>query len=82
MTDLQRRLAALGRYAGEPSGDYDDPTRKALAEWAGEYNLEGRLREDDQISNQLVVELRDVTPEIPRTLGRRRGRLLQEADQG
>ena len=65
VTDLQRRLAALGRYAGEPSGDYDDPTRKALAEWAGEYNLEGRLREDDQISNQLVVELRDVTPEIP-----------------
>jgi uncharacterized Ntn-hydrolase superfamily protein len=64
VTDLQRRLAALGRYAGEPSGDYDDPTRKALAEWAGEYNLEGRLREDDQISNQLVVELRDATPEI------------------
>ena len=24
VTDLQRRLAALGRYAGEPSGDYDD----------------------------------------------------------
>jgi uncharacterized Ntn-hydrolase superfamily protein len=64
VADLQRRLAAIGRYAGEPSGDYDEPTRAALAGWAGEYNLEGRLREDDQISNQLVVELRDVTPEI------------------
>jgi uncharacterized Ntn-hydrolase superfamily protein len=65
VADLQRRLAAIGRYGGEPSGDYDGPTRDALAGWAGEYNLEGRLREDDQISNQLVVELRDVTPEIP-----------------
>ena len=65
VADLQRRLAALGRYAGEPSGAYDDATRKGLAGWAGEYNLEGRLRDDDQISNQLVVEIRDVTPEIP-----------------
>ncbi len=63
--DLQRRLAVLGSYAGEPSGVYDDPTRKALGEWAGEHNLEGRLREDDQISNQLVAEIRDVTPELP-----------------
>jgi hypothetical protein len=37
----------------------------ALAGWAGEHNLEGRLRDDDQISNLLVVEIRDVTPEIP-----------------
>ena len=63
--DLQRRLAVLGTYAGEPSGVYDDPTRKALGEWAGEHNLEGRLRDDDQISNQLVAEIRDVTPELP-----------------
>ena len=41
------------------------PRGKALADWAGEFNLEGRLREDEQISNQLVAELRDVTPEIP-----------------
>ena len=65
VADLQRRLAVLGSYAGEPSGVYDDPTRKALGEWAGEHNLEGRLREDDQISNLLVVEIRDVTPELP-----------------
>lgn len=65
VADLQRRLAAIGGYAGEPSGDYDEATRGALVEWAGGYNLEGRLRDDDQISNQLVVEIRDVTPEIP-----------------
>ena len=65
VADLQRRLTVLGKYVAEPSGTYDDPTRKALAEWAGEHNLEGRLRDDDQISNLLVAEIRDVTPELP-----------------
>jgi uncharacterized Ntn-hydrolase superfamily protein len=64
IADLQRRLTALGRYTGEASGVYDDATRDAIAGWAGEYNLEGRLRDDDQISNQLVEEIRDVTPEL------------------
>ena len=64
VADLQRRLHALGRYDGEVSGTYDDPTRKALDGWAGEYNLEGRLRDDDQISQLLVRELRDITPGI------------------
>lgn len=64
VAEVQRRLQALGRYQGAPSGVYDEATRGALATWAGEYNLEGRLREDDQVSNQLVAELRDVTPEI------------------
>jgi uncharacterized Ntn-hydrolase superfamily protein len=65
VADIQRRLAVLGKYAGEPSGVYDDPTRKALAGWAGEHNLEGRLRDDEQISNVLVMEIRDLTPELP-----------------
>lgn len=65
VADLQRRLAALGTYVGEASGTYDDATRAALSGWAGGVNLEGRLRDDDQISNQLVTELRDVTPELP-----------------
>ena len=47
VADLQRRLAALGRYAGDATGEYDDATRAALGDWAGGYNLEGRLREDD-----------------------------------
>jgi uncharacterized Ntn-hydrolase superfamily protein len=65
VADLQRRLAALGAYVGEPSGAYDAATRDAVAAWAGEHNLEGRLRDDELLSNQLVMEIRDVTPEIP-----------------
>jgi uncharacterized Ntn-hydrolase superfamily protein len=64
VSDLQRRLAALGRYPGQPTGDFDDGTRSALQEWAGEVNLEGRLREDEMISRHLLRELRDITPDI------------------
>ena len=64
VTDLQRRLAALGRYDGVATGEYDDATRAALSGWAGEYNLEGRLRDDDLISQLLVREIRDITPEL------------------
>lgn len=64
VTDLQRRLAALGRYDGDATGVYDDVTRAALGGWAGEYNLEGRLRDDRLISQLLVREIRDITPEL------------------
>jgi uncharacterized Ntn-hydrolase superfamily protein len=62
--DLQRRLSALGRYDGEANGLYDDTTRAALGDWAAQYNLEGRLRDDDLISELLVREIRDITPEL------------------
>jgi uncharacterized Ntn-hydrolase superfamily protein len=62
--EIQRRLAALGRYEGSTGGTYDDATRSAIAEWAGWSNLEDRLRGDDMISRYLVVELRDATPEV------------------
>jgi len=65
VADLQRRLAAVEVFTGKATGRYDAATREALGAWAGRYNLEGRLREDDQISDLLVRELRDVTPEIP-----------------
>ena len=64
VSDLQRRLAALGRYQGDATGVYDDATRSALGGWAGEYNLEGRLRDDDLISQLVVREIRDITPEL------------------
>jgi uncharacterized Ntn-hydrolase superfamily protein len=63
--DLQRRMIALGAYGGEASGAFDEPTRAALSGWAGTQNLEGRLRTDDLISQLLIREMRDVTPEIP-----------------
>lgn len=62
--DVQRRLTSLGLYAGAPTGTLDDPTAAALADWAGRYNLEGRLRDDGKLSAFLLMELRDVTPEL------------------
>jgi len=62
--DVQRRLTALGLYAGAPTGALDAATAAALADWAGRYNLEGRLREDGKLSGHLLMELRDVTPEV------------------
>ena len=64
VVDLQRRLALVGCYAGETTGELDSETREALAAWAGEFNLEGRLRDDDLLSQTLVREIRDVTPEL------------------
>ena len=64
VSDLQRRLAALGRYRGEPTGALDASTVAALEDWAGEFNLEGRLRDDGTLSRYLMTEIRDVTPEI------------------
>jgi len=64
VSELQRRLAKVGRYAGPAHGAFDEPTRVALAAWAGVYNLEGRLRDDDRISRHLMTELRDITPEV------------------
>lgn len=64
VAEVQRRLAGVDRYDGEVSGAYDARTRAALEDWAGWYNLEGRLREDDRLSQHLLSELRDVTPEI------------------
>jgi uncharacterized Ntn-hydrolase superfamily protein len=64
VAEIQRRLVALGRLEGTATGEYDEATQGALAAWAGEVNLEGRLRDDGGISNQLVAELRDVTPEV------------------
>jgi hypothetical protein len=64
VADLQRRLRAVGAYAGQDTGVLDDATAAALADWAGRYNLEGRLREDGRLSGHLLAELRDVTPEV------------------
>lgn len=64
VSEIQRRLAKVGRYHGPAHGSFDEGTSVALAEWAGWYNLEGRLRDDGRISQHLVTELRDITPEV------------------
>jgi uncharacterized Ntn-hydrolase superfamily protein len=60
--DLQARLATLGHYKGDVTRTFDEETRSALAAFAGEFNLEGRLRDDERVSEALVRELRDMTP--------------------
>ncbi|MFN2589646.1 MAG: DUF1028 domain-containing protein [Actinomycetota bacterium] len=62
--ELQRRLRQTGHFTGDVSGSYDDGTREAISAFAGEFNLEGRLRTDDLLSEALVREIRDVTPEV------------------
>jgi uncharacterized Ntn-hydrolase superfamily protein len=64
VAEIQRRLAARGIYAGQETGELDPLTRAGLERFAGELNLEGRLRDDDQLSEALLRELRDVTPEV------------------
>jgi uncharacterized Ntn-hydrolase superfamily protein len=64
VAELQRRLSALGRFHGEPGGILDASTREALEDFAGTSNLEGRLRDDELLSQLLVREIRDVTPEL------------------
>lgn len=67
--DLQARLRSLGRYDGPIDGDLDGATRDALAGFAGVYNLEAKIRDDDQLHESLIRELRDVTPEIEEDAG-------------
>jgi uncharacterized Ntn-hydrolase superfamily protein len=64
VSELQRRLAAVGAYDGAATGTMDESTTVALADWAGRYNLEGRLRDDGMLSSHLLMELRDITPEV------------------
>ena len=63
ITELQHRLATRRLYSGPPTGELDERTRMALGMFAAEYNLEDRIREDDQLSGTLIRELRELTPE-------------------
>jgi uncharacterized Ntn-hydrolase superfamily protein len=67
VTEIQLRLASRRLYSGPPSGELDERTRTALATFAGEFNLESRLREDDQLSETLIRELRELTPDPRRS---------------
>ena len=65
LAEIQRRLQHRGDYTGHETGVLDLPMRRALAKFAGEFNLEARLRDDDQLSETLIRDLRDLTSEVP-----------------
>jgi uncharacterized Ntn-hydrolase superfamily protein len=61
--EVQRRLRSLGLEVQEVNGRLNDETRNALETFAGQYNLEARLRSDDLLSESLIRDLRDLTPD-------------------
>jgi hypothetical protein len=60
VAEIQAALRSIGRFDADASGSYDAATRVAIEDFAGEFNLENRLREDDQLSQHLVNEIRDL----------------------
>lgn len=65
VSELQRRLIALGGYDGAVTGVLDARTRASIAAFAGERNLEGKLREDERIFGSIVRAVRDETAPVP-----------------
>ncbi len=59
--ELQQRLSATGHLVGQPTGRLDGPTRDALALFAGQHNLESKIRDDDLLYDSLVRGIRDVS---------------------
>lgn len=57
VTELQQRLAALG-YEVAATGDYDDPTRRAIERFAGWENLEERIVDGLTLDRHILDALR------------------------
>lgn len=58
--ELQADLAALGFYKGPRTGAFDAATRQALVDFQGWENLEGRVREGNEIDAVVLAHLRKV----------------------
>jgi len=58
---VQRGLARTGHYGGEAHGAFDDETRAALAAFAGQLNLEAKVRADERIYRSLVREVEEAS---------------------
>jgi peptidoglycan hydrolase-like protein with peptidoglycan-binding domain len=59
--ELQAALTRTGNYRGEANGELDGATRAALADFAGQVNLESKIREDGQLYRSLVREVQEVS---------------------
>jgi uncharacterized Ntn-hydrolase superfamily protein len=58
---LQRGLRHTGDLTDGATGELDGPTRAALARFAGRFNLEAKIRDDDQIFRSLVREVEEAS---------------------
>jgi uncharacterized Ntn-hydrolase superfamily protein len=58
--ELQRSLSRLGFYRGKVTGDFDAATRQALVDFQGWENLEGRIREGNEIDALVLRHLRQL----------------------
>ena len=61
VTRLQQGLLRTGDLAGEATGELDGPTRVALERFAGRFNLEAKIRDDDQIYRSLIREIEEAS---------------------
>jgi uncharacterized Ntn-hydrolase superfamily protein len=61
VTKLQEALARTGHYRGAAHGGLDEPTRSALTEFAGQINLEAKIRDDARVYRSLVREVEEAS---------------------
>jgi len=61
VTKLQEALARTGHYGGAAHGGLDGPTRSALSEFAGQVNLEAKIRDDARVYRSLVREVEEAS---------------------
>jgi uncharacterized Ntn-hydrolase superfamily protein len=59
--EMQDALIRTGHYRGQPHGELDAATRAALADFAGQVNLESKIREDGRLYRSLVREVQEVS---------------------
>jgi uncharacterized Ntn-hydrolase superfamily protein len=59
--EMQSALTRTGHYRGDAHGEMDDATRAALADFAGQVNLESKVREDGRLYRSLVREVQEVS---------------------
>jgi uncharacterized Ntn-hydrolase superfamily protein len=61
VAELQLALVATGHYAGPETGELDAPTRKALEDFAAQFNLENKVDWDrGTLYESVVREIREV----------------------
>jgi len=62
-TTLQRNLKKLGFYRGSITGEYDEPTKKALKDFIENNNFENRFREEGRIWKSILSYIEETARE-------------------